>query len=93
MQKPDEKVEKESQVAPYLYTACFNQTQDLLFCGGAGKNEMRVFDWETGSIVGMVGNIPKSILCGDTSKRSSMFAFGAADSKARLFNIAKNSTK
>ena len=31
--------------APQLYTTCFNKTEDLLFCGGAGKNEMRVFDW------------------------------------------------
>lgn len=50
---------------------------------------MRVFDWETGNIVGMVSNIPKSILCGDTANKTSMFAFGAADSKARLFNITQ----
>jgi hypothetical protein len=50
---------------------------------------MRVFDWETGNIVGMVSNIPKSILCGDTANKTSMFAFGAADSKARIFNITQ----
>jgi hypothetical protein len=65
----------------------------LLFCGGAGKNQMRVFDWETGSIVGMVSNIPKSILCGDTGKKSNLFALGAADSKARLFDIQQQKAK
>jgi hypothetical protein len=35
----------------------------------------------------MVSNIPKAIMCGDTGKKTGCFAFGAADSKARLFNI------
>lgn len=65
----------------------FNRKQDLLFAGGAGKNEMRIFDWESGSIVAMVSNIPKSILCSDVGNRKSMFAFGAADSKCRFFDI------
>lgn len=80
-------------VAPYLYSACFNARQDLLFCAGAGKNECRVFDWETGNIVGMVSNIPKAIMCGDTANTSGLFAFGAADSKARLFNINQSNPK
>ena len=54
---------------------------------------MRVFDWETGAIVGMVGNIPKSILCGDTGRKTGLFAFGAADSKARLFTITQSGQK
>lgn len=54
---------------------------------------MRVFDWESGAIVGMVGNIPKSILCGDTGKSSNVFAFGAADSKARIFGITQQKGK
>ena len=81
-------LEPSSSVAPYLYTFAFNKRQDLLYAGGAGKNEMRVFDWETGNIVAMVSNIPKSILCGETAHRSGMFAFGAADSKVRIFNIS-----
>jgi len=55
---------KEPTVAPYLYTTKFNTAQDLLFCGGAGKNEMRVYDWESGSIVANISNLPKPILCG-----------------------------
>jgi hypothetical protein len=59
----------------------------LLFAGGAGKNELRVFDFESGNIVGMVSNLPKAIMCGDNANRSNIFAFGAADSKVRIFNI------
>jgi hypothetical protein len=54
---------------------------------------MRVFDWESGTIVGMVSNIPKSIMCGDTARKSGMFAFGAADSKARIFTITSELNK
>lgn len=43
-----------SSEAPYIYTTTFNQKQDLLFCAGAGKNEMRIFDFNSGSIVAMV---------------------------------------
>jgi hypothetical protein len=67
--------------------------QDLLFAGGAGKNEMRVFDWESGNIVGMISNLPKSILCGDAGKTSNVFAFGAADSKVRLFGVSTQKSK
>jgi len=70
-----------------LYTVTFNKQQDLLFAGGAGKNEMRVFDWDSGAIVAMVSNIPKSILCADVGNKSNTFAFGAADSKCRFFDI------
>ncbi len=73
--------------APYLYTCSLNKKQDLLFAGGAGKNELRVFDFESGNIVGMVSNLPKAIMCGDNANRSNIFAFGAADSKVRIFNI------
>jgi len=58
-----------------------------LFCGGAGRNEMRVFDWETGNIVGMVSNLPMSIMSGCGANLSNQFTFGAADSKVRIFDI------
>jgi hypothetical protein len=76
-----------SDSAPYLYTCGFNSTEDLLFAGGAGKNEMRVFDWESGNIVGMVSNLPMTIMSGAQAHKSNMFSFGCADSKVRIFNI------
>lgn len=29
----------------------FNRKQDLILAGGAGANEVRIFDYETGNIV------------------------------------------
>jgi hypothetical protein len=78
---------KDPEMAPYLYTTKFNARQDLLFCGGAGKNEMRVYDWESGNIVANIGNLPKAITCGSQCVKSSMFCFGSVDSRLRLFNI------
>lgn len=72
---------------PFIYSAIFNKKQDLLFAGGAGRNEMRIFDWETGGIVAMVSNIPRAIMCADIANKSNMFVFGAQDSKVRYFNI------
>ena len=31
--------------APFLYTTAFSKKQDLVLAGGAGKNELRVFDY------------------------------------------------
>lgn len=83
---------KEPAVAPYLYTTKFNAQQDLLFCGGAGKNEMRVYDWESGSIVANISNLPKPITCGAQAANSSMFCFGAVDSRIRIFNIVNQAS-
>ena len=71
---------------PQLYTTFFNKSEDLLFAGGAGKNEMRVFDWNTGNIVALIGNLNKSVLCGAISKNTK-FCFGSADSRVRIFDI------
>lgn len=77
--------------APYIYSCYFNSKQDLIFAGGAGRNEMRVFDWQTGNIVGMVGNLPCAIMSGASANTSNIFAFGNADSKVRIFNIENQS--
>ena len=31
--------------APLIYTTKFNPSFDMLFCGGAEKNEYRIYDW------------------------------------------------
>lgn len=78
-------------IAPFIYTTMINKTEDLIFAGGAGKNEMRVFNLETGAIVAMIGNLPKSVLCGALANTSSKFAFGSADSRVRIFDINETS--
>jgi len=47
-----------------------NKQENLIFAGGAGKNEMRLFDFDTGNIVAMIGNLPKSVLCGALANTS-----------------------
>jgi WD40 repeat protein len=59
----------------------------LIFAGGAGKNEMRIFDFESGNIVCIVSDIEKSIMCMDTANKSNAFAFGAGDSCVRIMDI------
>ena len=76
-------------IAPYLYTCMFNKREDLLFAGGAGKNELRVYDWATGNIVALVGNMKRPILCGAVANSSNKFAIGGADSRVRIFDIVE----
>lgn len=71
---------------PYLYTLNFNSNETLLMAGGAGRNEFRVFDWQTEQVVAMVNNIPKAILCASVAKQSDKFVFGSADSRIRMFD-------
>ena len=59
----------------------------MLFAGGSGKNEMRIFDYESGNIIALIGNLPKSVLCGALANTSGQFAFGSADSRVRIFDI------
>lgn len=40
--------------APFLYSAMFSTYQDMIIAGGAGRNEVRVFDFESGEIVCIV---------------------------------------
>lgn len=77
--------------APFIYTTMLNKREDMIFAGGAGKNEMRIFDFESGNIIAMIGNLPKSVLCGALANTSSQFAFGCADSRVRIFDINEQS--
>lgn len=75
------------EMASFLYTTMFSKDQSLLFAGGSGMNEMRIFDWESGNIVARIDHLPKSILCGAVGNNSDMFMFGSADSRARVFEV------
>ena len=66
VRRPDKPV-----IAPFIYTAMINKREDMVFAGGAGKNEMRIFDYESGNIIAMIGNLPKSVLCGALANNSS----------------------
>ena len=55
--------------------------------GGAGKNQVRIFDYETGNLVAVISDMPRSVLCMDLAHTSNLFAFGCADSCVRIMDI------
>lgn len=59
----------------------------MIFAGGAGKNQVRVFDYESGSLICVISDMPRSVLCMDTAYTTPSFAFGSADSCVRIMDI------
>lgn len=59
----------------------------MILAGGAGKNELRIFDYDTGNIVCIISDM-ESILCMDIMKTRGGFAFGSADSCTRIMDIS-----
>jgi WD40 repeat protein len=86
-QETEEETMRAPVNAPLLYSCLYNAKQDLIFAGGAGKNQVRVFDSESGAIVAIISDIEKSVLTMDTAKNSNLFAFGCADSCIRIMDI------
>ena len=72
---------------PMLYIAMFNKKQDLIFAGGAGRNQVRVFDYESGNLVCVISDMPRSVLCMDIANTTQSFAFGSSDSCVRIMDI------
>jgi len=73
--------------APMLYAARFNRKQDLIIAGGAGQNEVRIFDFESGGMVAMISDMERAVLTIDTARNSNGFAFGSSDSLLRVMDI------
>ena len=59
----------------------------MLLAGGAGRNEVRVFDYATGNIICVISDMERSVLCMDVANTNSNFAFGSADSCIRIMDI------
>lgn len=51
---------------------------------GAGANQMRVFDFDTGNVLSVISDMPKPILCMAKANNSTDFVFGSVDSKLRI---------
>ena len=56
------------RTAPMLYATMFNKKQDLILAGGAGVNQARVFDYDTGNIVCIISDMERSVLCLDVTR-------------------------
>jgi len=51
---------------------------------GAGANQVRLFDYETGNVLCVISDLPKAILTLTKANTSNDFAFGSVDSKIRI---------
>jgi len=71
----------------FLYSARFSRQGDLILAGGAGKNEVRVFDYTTGDKVCTIGNLQKPVLTLEVGNKEDKFAWGSADACIRIMNI------
>ena len=55
--------------------------------GGAGSNQVRCYDYETGTVLCVISDLPRAILGMCNANTSTDFAFGSVDSKVRVFSM------
>jgi hypothetical protein len=51
---------------------------------GAGCNQVRLFDYDSGNIICQISDLNNAILCMTKANQSNDFAFGSTDSKVRV---------
>lgn len=73
--------------APFIYSAQFNNKNDIIMAGGAGANQVRLFDYESGNLLTAITDMPRAILSIANSNTSNDFAFGSCDSKIRIMSV------
>merc|ERR1712146_341820 len=61
--------------APFLYSCMLNNKQDMIMAAGAGGNQVRLFDYETGNVLCIVSDMPRPILCMAKANTTTDFAF------------------
>ena len=74
------------RVAPFIYSCIFNNNTNTIMAGGAGANEVRIFDYNTGELMSAISNLPKAVLSITLAHHSNDFAFGSVDSKVRVIS-------
>ena len=55
--------------------------------GGAGANQVRCYDYETGAVLSIISDVPRAVLAMCNANTSTDFAFGSIDSKVRVFSM------
>ena len=58
--------------------------------GGAGANQVRCYDFNTGKILCVISDLPRAVLGMCNSNTTNDFAFGSVDSKVRVFSLTSN---
>lgn len=85
---PSPKSKKKEVPVPFIYSACFSKPdQSLIVAGGAGRNEVRLWEYESGNLICNISDLEQSILTVDFANQSQRFAFGATDSCLRVMDI------
>lgn len=72
--------------AAMIYAAKFNNESNIIMAAGAGDNQVRLFDIESGTIVCQISQLGKPIICMTKANKSNDFAFGSTDSKVRIIS-------
>lgn len=75
---------------PFVYSVIYNNEHNLIIAGGAGDNELRVFDSQTHELLCAYNNLPKAVTCVTKANNTSDFAFGSVDSKVRCIQLRTN---
>ena len=71
-----------------IYSCLFNKRQDVIYAGGAGANQVRCYDYETGNVLAIVRDLPRAVLGICNANTTTGFAFGSVDSRVRIFNMS-----
>jgi len=78
--------------APFLYCAQFNKRKDTILVGGAGNNEVRVFDYESGNLMCNISEMERSVLSMDCANTQEAFCFGSSDSCLRVMDFVDSAS-
>jgi len=63
--------------APSIYCTMFSRDQKVIYAGGAGANQVRGFDYETGKLLFKLSDMGSSITSMDISHKDQTIAFGS----------------
>lgn len=59
----------------------------MIMAGGAGANQVRCYDYDTGTVLCVISDLPRAVLGMCNANTSNDFAFGSVDSKVRIFSM------
>ena len=59
----------------------------MILAAGAGANQCRLFDYETGKLICIISEMPKPILSICLAHNNSDFALGSVDSAIRVMSL------
>jgi len=88
-EKKNEPEMPKKKSTPFVYTCLFNNEHNLIIAGGAGDNEIRVFDSENLEVLTAYKYLPKAVTCATKASNTADFTFGSVDSKVRVM-VSRN---